>query len=251
VDLELRGKRAAVIGGSRGIGREIALLLADQGADVAVCARGLKDLEQVRDDLLARSVVVTAHQADAGIQGEVTTFLAKARKAFGSIDILVNNASGRRHDKAVSKTTEIGLDFSAAVEACDCVSPWMAARGGGAIINIASVAGLAAGWPADYSCTKAALISYTKGLAHRLGPRGIRVNAIAPGPVVFEGGSWDTVARANPDKYDRYVRAVPLGRLGSCADVANLVVFLASSKASWITGQCLVIDGGMYLANSI
>jgi len=137
----------------------------------------------------------------------------------------------------------------AAVRATWKVVPWMSDTGAGSIIHIASISGLEAGSPPSYAAAKAALISYSKTMAVSLAPKGIRVNVVAPGAIEFPGGVWDRTKKNNRGFYDRVFNMIPSGRMGTPEEVANVVVFLASEKASWVTGTCVVVDGGEHKGN--
>ena len=251
MDLGLRGKVAVVTGGSRGIGRAIALRLADEGAGVAICARSEPALRQVEEELRARSVPVFAAVCDVGSADALHTFLDAARESLGRVDILVNNPSGimMADDRAAWEST-LSVDLMAAVRASQKVAPWMGETGGGAIVYISSIAGLqASGFPASYGASKAALISLGKSLAVSLAPLKIRVNTVAPGSIEFPGGLWEQAKHENPDFYGAVLQTIPWGRMGTPDEVADVVAFLSSARASWITGACIVVDGGQHKGN--
>ena len=251
MDLGLRGKTAVVTGGSRGIGRAIALRLADEGAAVAICARSEPALRQVEGELRARSVPAFAAVCDVGNADALDSFLDAARSSLGRVDILVNNPSGimMADDRAAWEST-LSVDLMAAVRASQKVAPWMGETGGGAIVNISSIAGLeAGGFPASYGASKAALISLGKSLAISLAPLKIRVNTLAPGSIEFPGGLWSQAKHQNPDFYGAVLQRIPWGRMGTAEEVADVVAFLSSPRASWITGACIVVDGGQHKGN--
>jgi 3-oxoacyl-[acyl-carrier protein] reductase len=251
MDLGLKGKAAVVTGASRGIGRAIALRLADEGAGVAICARGEPALRETEAELRTRSVPVHAAVCDVGNADALDGFLDAARAKLGRLDILVNNPSGISFvdDEAAWQST-FNVDLLAAVRASWKVTPWMADAGGGAIVHISSIAGLeATGFPAAYGAAKAALVSHAKSLAVALAPQKIRVNTVAPGSIEFAGGLWEQAKHENPDFYGAILKTIPWGRMGTPEEVADVVAFLASERASWITGVCLVVDGGQHKAN--
>lgn len=251
MDLGLRGKSAVVTGASRGIGRAIALRLADEGARVAICARGELALRDAEAELRARSVPVFAAVCDVADAEALDGFLEAARAALGRVDILVNNPSGFAFaDDERAWESTLNTDLMAAVRASAKVAPWMASSGGGAIVHISSIAGLeAGGFPASYSAAKAALVSHAKTLAVALAPQKIRVNTVAPGSIEFPGGLWEQVKHGNPDLYGAVLRTIPWGRMGTPEEVADVVTFLASERASWVTGACIIADGAQHKAN--
>ena len=250
MDLGLRNKCAVVTGGSKGIGRSIALGLAREGANVAICARGKDALQDAERELLAYGGKVWAGVCDVGDPAALDGFLESTRQALGRIDILVNNASGLTFaDDEAGWRTNFNVDVMAAVRACWKVVPWMSATGGGSILHIASGSGLEAGSPPAYAAAKAALISHSKTLAIALAAQKIRVNVLAPGSIEFAGGLWEAQRQNNPDFYARVLGTIPWGRMGSAEEVANAALFLVSDRASWITGVCLGVDGGQRKAN--
>jgi 3-oxoacyl-[acyl-carrier protein] reductase len=251
MDLGLSGKSAVVTGASRGIGRAIALRLAEEGAGVAVCARGEPALRALETELRARSVPVYAAVCDVSDADALDGFLDAAHAALGTPHVLVNNPSGLSFsDDAAAWQSAFDVDVMAAVRASWKVVPWMAAAGGGAIIHISSIAGLEAlGFPPAYCAAKAALVSHSKSLAVALGPQGIRVNTVTPGSIEFPDGLWAQAKRDNPDFYGAVLKTIPLGRMGTPEEVANVVAFLASERASWVTGVCLSVDGAQHKGN--
>jgi 3-oxoacyl-[acyl-carrier protein] reductase len=251
MDLGLRGKSAVVTGASRGIGRAIALRLAEEGAGVAICARGEAALRQVEAELRARSDAVYAAVCDVGDAAALDGFLDAARAKLGGVDILVNNPSGiTLGDDPAAWQSTLNVDLMAAVRASWKVIPWMTEGGGGAIVHISSIAGLeATPFPPSYGAAKAALVSHAKSLAVALAPKKIRVNAVAPGSIEFPGGLWEQTKRDNREFYDAILKTIPGGRMGTAEEVADAVVFLASERASWITGVCLTVDGAQHKAN--
>ncbi len=251
MDLGLKGKNVIVTGGSRGIGRSIALAFADEGANVAICARGMDALASVRDELTARGVTAFAQSCDVGDAAALAAFLDAANAALGGVDVLVNNPSGfGLVDTEEAWSLGFNVDMMAAVRASRQVVPWMEARGGGAIVHISSISGMEGTTrQAAYAAMKAAMISHSKSLALTLAPKNIRVNCVSPGSVEFPGGLWDQRKRDGSPLYEAIRTGIPFQRLGRPEEIAAAVVFCASAPASWVSGVNLPVDGGQHRAN--
>jgi 3-oxoacyl-[acyl-carrier protein] reductase len=259
MDLGLEGRVAIVTGASQGIGREIAFGLAREGADLVVCARRAGPLEEAAGELSAQGRAIEAVVADVSTVAGVEATVDAARDRFGGVDILVNNA-GKGSPLALRELTDddwrasFELNLMSAVRFSTACVPMMQTRGGGRIVNISSRVGREPDpYFAPYGAAKAALINYSKNLANAYSKDGILTNCVVPGLIRSEavtqaaeksaaatGKTVDEVFAATLAK-----RPIPVGRLGEPADVAGLVVFLVSRLASWITGACFTVDGGI------
>jgi 3-oxoacyl-[acyl-carrier protein] reductase len=249
MNLELEDRRCIVIGGSRGIGRAIALGLASEGAHVAICARAEKPLAEARAALLERGVRAYAHACDVAEPAALRQFLDRARQELGGVDVLVHSASALAVGPGLADwEASLQVDLMAAVRASEHVTPWMTEAGGGSILFVSSISGLEADPAPDYGYTaaKAALIAHAKKLAVMLAPQGIRVNAIAPGSTEFAGGIWATVKETQPQLYESVRASIPWGRLATAEEVADVAVFLVSARANWVVGECVSVDGGQH-----
>jgi 3-oxoacyl-[acyl-carrier protein] reductase len=247
--INFTGKNVVVAGGSRGIGRSIAVGFAAAGANVSICARGAEALAHAESELQSRGIKVHAAVCDLADGAAVTRYVNDAANALGGIDVLVNNASGFGHtDDEAGWQVSIDVDLMASVRASQVALPFLERAGGGSIIHISSIAGLrsSARFP-PYGAVKAALIQYTRNQALRYAPKKIRVNSVAPGSIEFPGGVWDVARREDPALYQRVLGGIPSGRMGRPEEIASVVLFLASDAASWITGQTIVADGGQTL----
>jgi len=260
MDMGLKGKVALVTGGSRGIGKACALLLAKERCDVAICARGKEALDQAADEIKAEGMQVLSVRADVAKPEDIRSVVAKTVEKFGRIDILVNNAgTGRLSDMLELPEEEfrynMDLMFFGLIQCSKEVIPYMRERGWGRIINISSVFGKQPGGLVDYDSIKAAVIMFTKDLANHLAKDNILVNAVCPGPIhtpLWEGPGQlgeqlgKLVGMSGPEAIDWYAKQnIPLGHHGDPEDIACMVVFLASDKAKFITGQAINVDGGM------
>lgn len=250
MNLQLKGKNAIITGGSKGIGKSIASNLADEGVNVAICARGKEALKKTKKELLKKGVKVMAMTCDVGDTEQLNTFLDQVKKQFGSVDILINNVSALSlGDDDSDWETSITVDLLGSVKASRKVIPWMLQAGSGNILFISSGSGLEAGSPPAYAAVKAALISYSKTIAIQLAPENIRVNTLTPGSVEFPDGLWELTKTQNPTLYDWALNSIPSGRMGTPDEIGKVATFIVSPCASWVIGACLAVDGGQRKAN--
>jgi 3-oxoacyl-[acyl-carrier protein] reductase len=243
-----QGKRVVVCGGSRGIGRSIALGFARAGAAVSVCARTAGPLEAVRGEIAALGATAHAAACDLGQAAAVRAYVAAAGEALGGIDVLVNNASGfGSQDTEEHWAQGLSVDVMATVRATHAALPHLEASRG-CIVNVSSISGFrpSTRTPA-YAAVKALLVNYTQSQAAMYAPKGIRANAVAPGSIEFPGGSWEARKSSDPKLYNAILAGIPFGRLGTPEEVAEVVMFLVSPAARWVTGQTIIVDGGQML----
>lgn len=243
---DFSGKRVVVCGGSKGIGRSVALGFARAGAAVSICARGAEALAATKAELGAKG---HAASCDLGDAGQIAAYIAEAERALGGIDVLVNNASGfGMADTEEGWAASLNVDVLATTRASRAAIPALkAARG--CIVNLSSISGYGPSprGPA-YAAVKALLINYTQSQAAVMAPDGVRVNGVAPGSIEFPGGMWEQRKTTQPELYNRILASIPFGRLGHPEEVADVVLFLASPAARWVTGHTIVVDGGQMLS---
>lgn len=247
MDLGLRDKNVLITGATAGIGRRIANLFAEEGANVAICSR--------TPESVTRAVKEISLMADGRIVGkacniknkeEYEAWIEEMAEELGGIDIFIPNVSaGGGNDSEKNWWRNFEYDILGTVRGVEAVLPHMEARGGGAITMLSSTAAVETfAEPQPYNAMKAALINYAKNLSQTHGPKNIRVNSVAPGPIYFDGGAWDMIKTSNAKFFEITEKTHALGRLGTPEEVANCIVFLSSPAASWVSGVNLVVDGG-------
>lgn len=246
---DFRGYRVVVAGGSKGIGRSIALGFAQSGAAVSICARGAAALEETQQEMAALGGQAHAARCDLADAADIERYVADAAAALGGIDVLVNNASGYGFgDDDDSWLAGFNVDLMAAVRTSRAALPHLQASAQPCILHTSSIAAFRPrAHGAAYAAAKAALSQYTTSQALALAEHRIRVNAIAPGSISFPDGLWERRKRDQPDLYRATLAKIPFGRFGTPQEIAHAALFLASPWAGWITGQTLVVDGGQML----
>lgn len=255
MDLKLHGQVALLVGASRGIGLAAARALAAEGCRTVLMARDPEGLRAAAAEVRAavegpETPPVSTVAGDATRDEDATRAVDETLRAFTRLDLLVNLVGGSRGDPGILAPDSdwdavLASNLRAAVRMTRLAVPHMRRQGSGAIVNVSSIFGREWGGAASYNAAKAALIAYTKSSARELAPHGIRVNSIAPGSVLFPGGSWDRRRRKDPEGIEAFVRSeLPLGRFGRPEEVAAAIVFLASPAASLVIGACLNVDGG-------
>jgi 3-oxoacyl-[acyl-carrier protein] reductase len=247
MDLGLKGLRAVVSGGTKGIGRAIAETLAAEGADVAICARNADEVKAAVAALAKKGVRATGKVADVADAAALKGFVEASAAELGGLDIVVANVSAL----AIAGDEEgwrrgFDVDLMHSVRLVNAAMPFLEKSKAAAIVTISSVSGREIDFAAGpYGAFKAALIHYTQGLAYQLAGKNIRANTVSPGNTYFEGGVWNKIKDGNPGLYETALALNPTGRMGTPQEMANAAVFLASPAASFITGTNLVVDGAL------
>src|SRR6476646_8063209 len=252
MDLQLTDKIAIVTGSSRGLGLASARALVAEGCRVCICARGSEQLAAAAVEVEAsarRPNMIMMVQADVSTPDGTALVVDRTVETFGGLDILVNNV-GRAAGTDLLDTSDaewqaaIDETLFPAIRASRLAVPLMRQRGGGAIVLIASIWGRESGGRMTYNAVKAAEISLGKALAQQLAPLNIRVNSVAPGSILFPGGTRHKRQQSDPQGIAEFIkRDLPFGRMGRAEEVGSVVAFLASSRASWVSGASITVDG--------
>lgn len=244
MDLGLAGKKALVTGSTKGIGRAVAETLLREGASVAICARSTDDVGAAVAELGELGTCVGG-AVDAADLASLETWIAASAEQLGGIDVYVHNTSGKPQKVLDDWSKNFEIDLRSLVGGVSAAKDALA-DGGGALISIGTTASAEhfGSGSNSYSAFKAAVTNWTLGQAQVLGAVGIRCNVVSPGPIFVEGGDWDMIRTARPELFESVSAAHPQGVIGTTADVANAVAFLASAAAGHINGVNLTVDGG-------
>jgi len=247
MDLQLQGRKALVTGGTKGIGRAIVECFADEGADVAFCARTEADVIATAKAVEERGVRAFGRALDVADAAALKGWVVDAAEALGGLDAVVANVSALAiSPEEESWKTEFEVDLMHSVRVVEAALPWLERSDAASIATISSVSGreidIVAG---PYGVMKAAVVHYAQGLAYHLAGKGIRANTVSPGNTYFQGGFWHNAELNMPDLYGEVLAMNPTGRMGTAEEVAAAVVFLASPRASRISGTNLVVDGAL------
>lgn len=246
MDLGLKGLKAVITGGSRGIGRAAADIFADEGADVAICSRNAEQVEEAKAALSAKGVNAVGAAVDLNDKEAYAQWVADCAEQLGGIDIFVHNASAAGGmESEANWYNNFELDLMGAVRGCTAAKPFLDDSDNPAIVFLGSTAATETFLvPQAFNSIKAAMITYAKQLGQFWADERIRVNTVSPGPTYFEGGNWDIIKTHMKGLYDSTLEQIPWGRYGTPDEIAKAIVFLASPAASYITGANLVVDGG-------
>ena len=250
MDLQLKGKKAIVIGASRGIGKAIAEALADEGCDVAICARGQAGVDEVVAGLTAKGVSVRGGAVDIADGPALQAWISETAAAMGGLDVLVSNASALTRGASEEDWRRMfDLDLMGAVRSLEAARPFLeragAEQGDAAFIITSSVSAAEASAPSAYGAMKAALIHYAKGVAREAAPKHLRCNVVSPGTVYFKGGVWGVTEERAPDFFKMMIARNPTGRMATPQEIAAATVFLASPVSAFTTGINMVVDGAI------
>ena len=247
MDLGLRGLKALVTGGTRGIGRAIAETLAAEGCDVAICARNAKEVAATIAALASKGVKVTGASVDVSDGSLLKSWVSEAAADLQGLDIIVANVSAMSvSDVEEGWASGFSTDMMGTVRLVDAAMPFLLVSKAAAIVTISSVSAREVDADAGpYGAFKAAIIHYTQGLAQKYAAHGVRANTVSPGTTYFDGGIWNQIRDDDPALYQMALDLNPTGRMGTPQEMANAAVFLASPAASFISGANLVVDGAL------